>query len=120
MNEASFERAIARLPRWMLALAVAGTIAAGSFLGLNAAGGFLAGSLASFANLRLIERAVNRVTRIVHPDGTDIQNVYDASGQMIAQIDERGQRTSFEYDAMHRRTKVSMASAGQSSKIESA
>jgi RHS repeat-associated protein len=49
--------------------------------------------------------ALNRVTRIVHPDGSDIQNIYDAAGRLVAQINERGQRSSFEYDAMGRKTK---------------
>lgn len=64
MNAVPFERAIDRLPRWMLGLSVLGTAAAGVFMGLTAAGGFLLGSLAAFANFRLIERAVNRVTRL--------------------------------------------------------
>jgi hypothetical protein len=59
-----FECAIARLPRWLLGLAVAGTGAAGYYGGLPAAGGFLLGALAAYFNFRLIERAVNRITRL--------------------------------------------------------
>ncbi len=45
----------------MLGLTVAGTLAAGSFRGLSAAGGFLMGALAAYFNFRLIERAANRI-----------------------------------------------------------
>jgi hypothetical protein len=62
MQPEQFEAGIARLPRWLLALAVVGTIAAAVFRGFNAAGGFLFGSLAAYVNLRLVERAVNRIT----------------------------------------------------------
>jgi hypothetical protein len=61
---APFEKAIARLPRWILLLASAGTPVAGGFFGTAAAGGFLAGSIAAWANLRIIERTVNRVARV--------------------------------------------------------
>jgi hypothetical protein len=56
-----FDEAIARVPRWLLLLAVAGTLIAGSLRGLSAASGFLMGALAAYANFRLIERAVNRI-----------------------------------------------------------
>jgi hypothetical protein len=56
-----FEAAIARLPVWILGLAVAGTLIAGSFRGLSEAGGFLLGALAAYLNFRLIERAANRI-----------------------------------------------------------
>ncbi|MEP6715650.1 MAG: hypothetical protein ABJC09_08740 [Terriglobia bacterium] len=62
-DAASFDQAVARLPRWILALAAAGTALAGAFLDLNHAGGFLVGALAAWINLRLIERAANRLTR---------------------------------------------------------
>ncbi len=63
MAQEEFEAAIARLPRWILLLAVAGTAAAGVFVGIAGAGGFLLGSIAAYFNFRLIERAVNRVAR---------------------------------------------------------
>jgi len=63
VNE-DFERAIARLPRWILLLAAAGTVAAGVFMGLSWAGGFLLGALAAYLNLRVIERAANRISRL--------------------------------------------------------
>jgi hypothetical protein len=63
-DSAPFENAIARLPRWILLLAAAGTATAGGVFGLKAAGGFLAGSIAAWANLRIVERAVDRVARI--------------------------------------------------------
>jgi hypothetical protein len=58
-----FDGAVARLPRWLLGLAVAGTVVAGSFRGLSAAGGFLIGAIAAWFNLRLVERAVHRIAR---------------------------------------------------------
>lgn len=64
MDAASFEHAIARLPRWILALAAAGTILTGAFSGVAIAGGFLVGALGAYLNLRVIERAANRVTRV--------------------------------------------------------
>jgi len=63
-DSASFEHAIARLPRWILLLASTGTAMAGSFFGIAAAGGFLAGSIAAWVNLRIVERTVNRVARL--------------------------------------------------------
>ena len=61
MRPEEFEAAIARLPVWMLGLTVAGTLGAGSFRGVSAAGGFLMGALAAWFNFRLIERAANRI-----------------------------------------------------------
>ena len=63
-DSASFEHAIARLPRWILLLATTGTVIAGSFFGIAAAGGFIAGSIAAWVNLRIVERTVNRVARL--------------------------------------------------------
>jgi hypothetical protein len=63
-DSASFERAIARLPRWILLLAVAGTAIAAVFFGSAAAGGYLAGSIAAWINLRIVERTVDRVARL--------------------------------------------------------
>ncbi len=64
MDAASFESAIARLPRWILALAAAGTLVAGQWRGLNSATGFLVGALCAYANFRIVERAVNRLARV--------------------------------------------------------
>ena len=55
MRPEEFEAAIERLPRWLLGLAVAGTLAAGYYRGLSEAGGFLMGALAAWFNFRLIE-----------------------------------------------------------------
>ncbi|MES1260281.1 MAG: ATP synthase subunit I [Acidobacteriota bacterium] len=63
-----FEHAIARLPRWILALALTGAVAAGLLTGLSAAGGFLVGALAAYLNFRVIERAANRVSRLAGGD----------------------------------------------------
>jgi len=62
-QQATFEAAIARLPRWILGLAVTGTVVTATFLGVRAAGGFLLGSIGAWINLRLIERLVNRISR---------------------------------------------------------
>jgi hypothetical protein len=61
MQPEQFESAIARIPRWLLALAALGTVISASFWGLTHAGGFLFGSLAAYLNFRLVERAVNRL-----------------------------------------------------------
>jgi hypothetical protein len=63
LEPGKFEAAIARLPRWLLGLAVVGTIIAASVRGLSAAGGFLIGALAAWFNLRLVERTVDRIAR---------------------------------------------------------
>ena len=59
---AGFERAIARLPRWILALAVAGTLFTLVRYGVRTGGVFLLGSIAAWVNLWLVERAARRVT----------------------------------------------------------
>lgn len=64
MNPAEFDRAIARLPAWILALAVIGTALTGMWRGLPYAGGFLVGAIAAYLNFRIIERAANRVSRL--------------------------------------------------------
>jgi hypothetical protein len=56
-----FDAAIARLPRWLLALAALGTAVTGMFYGLTQAGGFLMGALGAWLNLKLVEGAVNRI-----------------------------------------------------------
>ncbi len=62
--ENEFDLAIARIPRWMLGLALLGTVISQVWWGLPAATGFLAGSLAAWLNFHLIERAVNRISRL--------------------------------------------------------
>ena len=65
MTTADYERALARLPNWMIVLAVIGTGVAARYAGLSGAAGFLLGSMAAWLNLRLIERGVNRIVRLV-------------------------------------------------------
>ena len=62
--EIDFEEAVARIPRWMLGLALLGTTVSLIWWGLTAATGFLAGSGAAWLNFRLIEGAVNRISRL--------------------------------------------------------
>ena len=60
--DADFSRAIARLPRWILLLALTGTLFTLLRYGVRVAGGFLLGSLAAWVNLWLVERAARRIT----------------------------------------------------------
>jgi len=64
VNTAEFESAIARIPGWILALAILGAATAGIWCGIACAGGFLVGALAAYLNFRIIERAVNRIARL--------------------------------------------------------
>jgi hypothetical protein len=59
-----FDRAIARLPSWILSLAAVGTAVAGMWCGIRCAGGFLLGAVAAYFNFRMIERAANRIARL--------------------------------------------------------
>jgi hypothetical protein len=59
-----YERAIARLPKWILVLGLLGTPVAGRYGAWPAAGGFLVGAAAGYFNFRLIERAVNKIARL--------------------------------------------------------
>jgi len=59
-----YERALARLPHWMVVLGVIGTGVAARYAGLSGAAGFLIGAVAAWLNLRLIERGVNRIVRL--------------------------------------------------------
>jgi hypothetical protein len=61
---ADYERALSRLPNWMILLAVVGTAIAARRSGLSGAAGFLLGAVAAWLNLRLIERGVNRIVRL--------------------------------------------------------
>jgi hypothetical protein len=64
MTTADYERALARLPNWMIVLGVIGTGLAARCAGLSGAAGFLLGAVAAWLNLRLIERGVNRIVRL--------------------------------------------------------
>lgn len=64
MTAPDYERALARIPNWMVVLGVAGTGIAGRYAGLPGAAGFLIGAVAAWLNLRLIERGVNRIVRL--------------------------------------------------------
>ena len=65
MTTADYERAVARLPNWMALLGVIGTALSARYAGLSGAAGFLIGAVAAWLNLRLIERGVNRIVRLV-------------------------------------------------------
>ncbi len=64
MNEADLDRAIARIPRWIVILGLLGTLFAGRTRGAPYAGAFLVGAAAAWFNFRLIERAVDRLGRL--------------------------------------------------------
>ena len=59
-----FERAISRLPRWILLLGGLGTVLVAVRFGVSTAGGFLVGVLGAYLNLWVIERAANRLARL--------------------------------------------------------
>jgi hypothetical protein len=59
-----FDEAVARIPRWMLLLAVAGTVVALLRYGLSVTGGFLVGAIAAWVNFRVIEGVASRVTNL--------------------------------------------------------
>ena len=63
MTQVDYERALARLPKWMLALGIIGTAVAARKVGLSGAAGFLLGAGAAWFNLKLLERAVDGVLR---------------------------------------------------------
>lgn len=65
MTAADYERALARLPRWMLALSVIGTGFAMRYAGFSGVAAFLLGAIAAWLNLRLIERGVNRIIGLI-------------------------------------------------------
>ena len=68
------EAGIARLPRWRLGLAMAGTLAATLIWGFRFGGGFLLGSLGAWVNLRLLIRAVDRIGRLaVNGNARDVR-----------------------------------------------
>ena len=59
--QADFDRAIARLPVWMLALGIAGAASSAALAGKRYAASFLIGAVGAYFNFRLIERTVNRL-----------------------------------------------------------
>jgi ATP synthase I chain len=65
VTAADYERALGRLPNWMILLGTIGTALAARYAGISGAVGFLTGALAAWLNLRLIERGVDRIVRLV-------------------------------------------------------
>ena len=61
MTSADYDRALARLPKWMIVLGFIGTGLAGRYAGISGAAGFLIGVVAAWLNLRMIVRGVNRI-----------------------------------------------------------
>jgi len=66
-EQTPLETAMVRLPRIVLALTALGTAAGAARLGVWWAGGFLAGGLGGWLNLRLIERAADRLMGLAVP-----------------------------------------------------
>jgi len=64
MTSEDYDRALARIPKWMIALGFIGTGLAGRYAGISGVAGFLIGALAAWLNLRLIDRGVNRIVRL--------------------------------------------------------
>ena len=65
---ADFDRAIARVPKWMLAVSALGMGLAGRLGGFVYAGPFLVGAAASWFNFRVIERTVNKLGEAAKAD----------------------------------------------------
>ena len=63
MTQVDYERALARLPKWMLVLGIIGTGVAARRVGISGAAGFLLGAGAAWFNLKLLERAVDGMLR---------------------------------------------------------
>lgn len=59
---------------------------------------------------------LNRATEIIHPNGSSISLGYDAGG-LTSTTDERGKTTSFEWNAVGKRTKITDA-LGNETRIE--
>jgi hypothetical protein len=60
----NYDRALARLPQWMMLLGIIGAGVAVRYAGISGAAGFLIGVVAAWINLRLIERGVDRIVRL--------------------------------------------------------
>lgn len=65
MTAVDYERALSRLPKWMIVLGVPGTGLVVRYAGLSGGTGFLLGALAAWLNLQLIERGVDRIIRMM-------------------------------------------------------
>lgn len=65
-----FEHAIERLPRWILGLAVAGTVVTLVRFGVGPAAAFLVGALAAWFNYRIIEKASRRIEDLARNEPT--------------------------------------------------
>ena len=63
-ERARVEAAVSRLPKWLLIIAIAGAIGSVRYYNLRITGAFLLGAAAAWINLRLIERAVDRIGRL--------------------------------------------------------
>jgi hypothetical protein len=62
--EINFDKGIARVPRFIVALGLLGTAWAGRLGGMPWALAFLAGAIAAWVNFQLIERFVNRLGKL--------------------------------------------------------
>lgn len=71
-GHAGFEEGIARLPKWIAGLGLAGTGVAGQLHGLPAALGFLLGAAGAWLNLKALDRFVNRLGRSAIADQTRV------------------------------------------------
>ncbi len=60
-----FDKGIARIPRWIVALGLAGTGVGAWKGGLSYAGAFFVGAGAAYFNFKLLERVVNRLGQLV-------------------------------------------------------
>ena len=61
--EFDYEKAMARIPRWLLALAVIGTVICLAKFGVSIATSFLLGAIAAWFNFKLVERVAIRITQ---------------------------------------------------------
>ena len=77
MTTVDYERALARLPKWMLLLAVIGAAVAAQKAGVRGTSGFLLGACAAWLNLRLLERGVDQIIRM---SGAEPGKVTSGSG----------------------------------------
>lgn len=55
---------------------------------------------------------LGQVNQLISPDSGVTKHTYDAAGNLIARIDDRGINTNFSYDAMHRLTTVTHRLSG--------
>ncbi len=45
------------------------------------------------------DKAADRLTKTVYPDGGEVQLTYNADASFASRVDQRGWKTSFTYDA---------------------